>query len=461
MADNETPAISDESKAMLEEHVKKGKSRKFFLITKGSQIVTLIVFKKGPYGPKIQAAKKAGFRGEVACGVVTGKGVQLTFQLPGTREVSDAMKAEGEVYEAEPCKTAKLRGFLKDTAGLKAQPEFTIVRSVRDAAIVSELDDREEDSLASSEGNAAAEEERKAKLVATLKRMTARIQEAIATEPGQAKDILARVGVIKEHLQTDRLNDAKQALLDFHGFLNELPKNTAPADTGASASPPPPPPTPPAPPPTGTTTASAKQSEWDWRLKEVTPKLKKVLGERLGDFGAIASLFKDARTARETDITRAVELLKQCGKLLDAALAFAAPESNQTSTNAPYSQWQKAVKSVGSQLTKLVGEMRQSPHPYLREVAAFGLDSVTSDPGGIFNQLPAALKELQSSSGEDRNEKRRQIMDSLRNYRQFVNGSKVLEVLDTNGIYGPLNIRDTLTRALDQLVLEVDSAQPS
>ena len=97
---------------MLEDHVKKGKARKFILITKGATIKTLIVFKKGPFGPKVNKAKKAGFRGEVTCGVITGKGVNVTFKLPGTSEVSKAMKTEGNVYDGEPCKIAKLRGAL-------------------------------------------------------------------------------------------------------------------------------------------------------------------------------------------------------------------------------------------------------------------------------------------------------------------------------------------------------------
>ena len=82
MADKEDAlAISEESKAMLEDHVKKGKARKFILITKGASIKTLIVFKKGPYGPKIMAAKKEGFKGEATCGVVTGKGGQRRVSI--------------------------------------------------------------------------------------------------------------------------------------------------------------------------------------------------------------------------------------------------------------------------------------------------------------------------------------------------------------------------------------------
>lgn len=106
-------AISDETKEMLEEHVKKGKPRKFFLICKGATINTLEVFKKGPYGPKIMKAKKDGFKGEVTYGIVTGQGKELYFQLAGNQAVAEIMKVDS-FCEKPPTKRAKLREFLAD-----------------------------------------------------------------------------------------------------------------------------------------------------------------------------------------------------------------------------------------------------------------------------------------------------------------------------------------------------------
>ena len=106
-------AISDETKEMLEEHVKKGKPRKFFLICKGATINTLEVFKKGPFGPKIMKAKKDGFKGEVTYGIVTGQGKELYFQLAGNQAVAEIMKVDS-FCEKPPTKRAKLREFLAD-----------------------------------------------------------------------------------------------------------------------------------------------------------------------------------------------------------------------------------------------------------------------------------------------------------------------------------------------------------
>ncbi len=73
MPPSEDPAaINAETIDMIEGQVKKGKVRKFFLITKGSSIQSLGVFKKGQFGPKIMEAKKNGFKGEVSYGVVSG-----------------------------------------------------------------------------------------------------------------------------------------------------------------------------------------------------------------------------------------------------------------------------------------------------------------------------------------------------------------------------------------------------
>jgi hypothetical protein len=111
--DTTLAAISDETKEMLEEHVKKGKPRKFFLICKGATINTLEVFKKGPFGPKIMKAKKDGFKGEATYGIVTGQGKELYFQLAGNQAVAEIMKVDS-FCEKPPTKRAKLREFLAD-----------------------------------------------------------------------------------------------------------------------------------------------------------------------------------------------------------------------------------------------------------------------------------------------------------------------------------------------------------
>jgi hypothetical protein len=224
--------IDAETKEMLEGHVKEGKARKFVLITKGASIRKLIVFKKGPYGPKITQARKDGFRGEATCGVVTGKGVNLVFQLPGSAEASEAMKAEGNVYSDEPCKMVKLRAFMIDAAGLSFKPEFAIIRSAGEVASVEEADETREVEGTEAETQETVptappqpeigEDQQKPKLVEALKRMTPLIQKAVAAQPARKAELLAPAATIKEHLQSDRLEDAKRELLAYGQLLRDV-----------------------------------------------------------------------------------------------------------------------------------------------------------------------------------------------------------------------------------------------
>ncbi|MEC8554700.1 MAG: hypothetical protein VXZ82_06810 [Planctomycetota bacterium] len=116
---------------MIEGQVKKGKARKLFLIYKGATIKSLVVFKKGAFGPKILKAKKDRFKGEFAYGVVTGSRKNLFFQLPATSDVADAMKVDG-FMENTPTKNAKLQKFLGDN-GLKFKPSFHMITELGDA----------------------------------------------------------------------------------------------------------------------------------------------------------------------------------------------------------------------------------------------------------------------------------------------------------------------------------------
>lgn len=346
MADENLAAIDEDSKAMLEDHVKKGKARKFILITKGATIKTLIVFKKGPFGPKVTKAKKDGFRGEVTCGVITGKGVNVTFKLPGTAEVSSAMKTEGNVYDGEPCKIAKLRAFFKDEAELKFKPEFQVVKQLSDVTTVSELEDETEGNLADVALGDAEQAERKRKLVDVLKKLTSVIQQAVTAQPIRKNEILAPVTTIKEQLQSDQLDEAKKGILEYHEFLKKMLAD-APHSSPTAPPPPPPPPLPEADP------NAAKESEWKWRSEALTPKLKQVLRDKIGDFGQIAAVFKQAQAAKSGDVAGAVELLKQCAGMVDFALKEAEGDWEDPTTAEFRNSWESMSGEFKSQRNQI------------------------------------------------------------------------------------------------------------
>lgn len=137
--EEDVPPISEETLDMIDGQVKKGKARKFFLIYKGASIKTLVVFKKGAFGPKVMQAKKDGFKGEVCYGVVTGSGKNLFFQLPANGDVAAAMKVDG-FCDKPPCKKTKLKEFLAG-CGLAYKPSFHMITTLADAPDPESQDD--------------------------------------------------------------------------------------------------------------------------------------------------------------------------------------------------------------------------------------------------------------------------------------------------------------------------------
>ncbi len=238
----ENSAISSEAKEMLEGQVKKGKDRKFILICKGAAIKTLIVFKKGPFGPKIVKAKKEGFRGQAVCGVISGKGVHLTFHMPGTSEVSDAMKTEGNVYHDEPCKLAKLRQFFKEEGGMQFKPEFQIVTRLTDIHTVNETDeDREVGERRKAAESKGAEQLKQQLSHVLIKKLIPLARQAFAVQPSKREEILGPPVSIKEALSTDQLDVAKREILEYGALLKQIIAGETAPVTPSSAPPSPPP----------------------------------------------------------------------------------------------------------------------------------------------------------------------------------------------------------------------------
>ncbi|MBN8624165.1 MAG: hypothetical protein J0M17_01620 [Planctomycetes bacterium] len=105
-----------ENTAKFLDDVKKGKSRSFLLVCKGPKVVFLSVKKKPVKKNELNDAKKDGFKGDPYFGVITGKGMDLVFNL-----------AQADGYDKPPVKEVVLRDFLEEHAGLKCKPTFQVV----------------------------------------------------------------------------------------------------------------------------------------------------------------------------------------------------------------------------------------------------------------------------------------------------------------------------------------------
>lgn len=113
MPNDNSPALDKDSRSELEA-VKKGKSRRFVLLTKGASIVSLVVYKKGSVESYKKQAKESG-TGQLCHGIVTGPGPDIVFQLAAT-----------DGFDKQPVKELVLKQFLEE-AGFKFKPEIQLV----------------------------------------------------------------------------------------------------------------------------------------------------------------------------------------------------------------------------------------------------------------------------------------------------------------------------------------------
>ena len=123
----ETIPCIDADTIRLLGQAKKGKARKFAMISRGVNIKRLIVFRKGAFKTQCQAIKKEGHKGEPSWGVVSGDGQDLTFYL----SMEDG-------FDAPPMRDQLLKKFVVEEAQLKVNAAFKIVAEL---PAVSETDD--------------------------------------------------------------------------------------------------------------------------------------------------------------------------------------------------------------------------------------------------------------------------------------------------------------------------------
>lgn len=112
--DDESP-LNEDTVAELEA-VRKGRPRRFVLISKGMTVISLVVYnsRKGSLQKFLKQARDSG-QGKVTFGVVRGRGEKLNFVL-----------ARDDGFDREPLKPIDLKEFLA-TADIKVKPVFEIV----------------------------------------------------------------------------------------------------------------------------------------------------------------------------------------------------------------------------------------------------------------------------------------------------------------------------------------------
>lgn len=118
--------MNSESLKHLED-ARKGKLRRFVIISKGVKILSMVVFKRGSISKYKKEAKKEA-KGKFFHGVISGKGKNIVFQL-----------SSDDGYDKPPGKEIILKDFLSQKSGILFQPKYQIVTSLP------LVDDQEED----------------------------------------------------------------------------------------------------------------------------------------------------------------------------------------------------------------------------------------------------------------------------------------------------------------------------
>ena len=116
--DDGLPPLGENTDKFLDQ-AKKGQPRNFLLVCKGNKVTYLAVRKKPVKKNELNEAKKSGYKGEGYFGVITGKGMELVFNLS---------TADG--YTAEPVKDKVLKDFLEEKANFKCKPTIVIVATL-------------------------------------------------------------------------------------------------------------------------------------------------------------------------------------------------------------------------------------------------------------------------------------------------------------------------------------------
>lgn len=244
----------------------------------------------------------------------------------------------------------------------------------------------------------------------------------------------------------------------------------AAAPAAPAASPPPPPP----PPPPVKAAAAPDPAALTRELAALARRIPEAAGSDHGLRATLLKLATDANVNIKTNNLRyATDFIAQLREALRDALdnagvgvgqvvappaaAVAAPRPQPAAAAAASAApprkepllpiWRDAKDDAGEQLGKLQTTLRASKHPLLLRIADQGLNAVT---GRLQTGLQAALMDYDRASPDDAGAQAK-VEAAVAEFRSFVQGSKLLPMLDANPFGVKLSLHADLSRALDEI----------
>jgi hypothetical protein len=342
-----------ENTAKFLDDVKKGKPRSFLLVCKGPKVVFLSVKKKPVKKNELNDAKKDGFKGDPYFGVITGKGMDLVFNL-----------SQADGYDKPPVKEVVLRDFLEEHAGLKCKPTFVVVPE--SPAIPFDDDDLQNSHVA----------------------RFMKLEEPIALfveNPANQAQIQTLTTLIKETrllLQGGDFVEGAKKIDEIERIVKNTSAATA-GNPGTAANPGP--------------SAAELALTFASRLKVLKPDIDKVLAVDLASNQQLKTLVGEAGTAgRDKNFARGLELLDQIEPLVRQGL-LALQQSTPTTKDDPGSAFNNRLKGLLPKIKEAVSRgvnSAQQIQQLAGEAGNAAKQKQFAQANGLLDRLDALLGQL-------------------------------------------------------------------
>ncbi len=289
------PPLGESTEKFLDQ-AKKGQPRSFLLVCKGNKVKYLAVKKKPVKKNELNEAKKSGYKGEGYFGVITGKGMELVFNL----STSDG-------YTAEPVKDKILKDFLEEKANFKCKPTIAIVATLPDIP----FDD----------------EDLKNPLVARFVALGEKITQVLDLNPSAEGELKQTTSEIRGLLQDADFNSAEPRVNALETRLQELQSGAA-ANTPAPGAPNVPAPSATVKPPPPSVDDDALKLKLQEALNKLVPQLKQAVvtypEKKVELLTPVAEIKKQMDSG---DLQEAKKGILAVGQLLKSVMAQSGSES--------------------------------------------------------------------------------------------------------------------------------------
>ena len=445
--DDGLPPLGENTDKFLDQ-AKKGQSRNFLLVCKGTKVNYLAVSKKPVKKNELNDAKKAGYKGEGYFGVITGKGMELVFNLS---------TADG--YTSEPVKDKILKDFLEEKADFKCKPTIAIVASLPAVA----FDD----------------EDLKNPLVARFLALDVRITEVLDVNPNAEAELSKTTTEIRLLLQAGEFDVAEPQIVALEARLPEL-LTAAPANS-SSASQSTPPVSSVVESPTPSVDNDALKAKLQEALNKLVPQLKQAVvtypDKKVELLTPVAQIKKQMDMG---DLQEAKKGILAVGQLLSSLKAASIETKSEAPPNDGEGENLRTWSIVAMQKSRLLweqtrkhvlAEIQALENQIVADVEKHNADPLTEDkyePAevatgattlyGILERLDTrlidSLDEALNAEGQARVELHKASKEIIAEYREYVETSPLMIRIDANPFF-KASIRTACVAALKELSKQI------